>query len=99
MAYEYVTDKGLIIPDVSTIKTDEETEWKAISGDDSTLDDSSFEGRMVDMLTSSRIGVVRTNSDVANQFNPNMATGTFLDAHLALVGSARDGESVQLVNV
>ena len=91
MAYDYVVGNGTIVSDTSEIKTEVETEWKGVSGEDSTVDASSFEGRLIDMFTTERIGVARNNTLVANQLNPNMATDVFLDSHLANIGSKRDG--------
>lgn len=92
MSYEYVTKSGVIVSDTSEIKTEVETEWKQIAGEDSTVDPSSFEGRLIDMFTNERVGVSRNDVGLANQFNPNMAQKVFLDAHLANIGSKRDGK-------
>ncbi len=91
MSYNYIVKNGVIVPDTSGIKTEVEAEWRAIAGEDATVDPSSFEGRLIDKTTNERISVARNNSELANQLNPNMANGTFVDAHLALVGGARDG--------
>ena len=91
MAYDYVVGNGTIVSDTSEIKTEVETEWKGVSGEDSTVDASSFEGRLIDMFTTERIGVARNNTLVANQLNPNMASDVSLDSHLANIGSKRDG--------
>lgn len=92
MAYEYILENGIIVADTSTIKEEVEIEWQGIAGEDATIDASSFEGRLIDMFTNERVGVSRNDVNLANMLNPNMAGGVFLDAHLALVGSARDGK-------
>lgn len=92
MSYEYITDSGTIVNDTSDVKTEVEAEWKLIAGEDSTIDSSSFEGRLIDMYTTERVSVARNNVQLSNQLNPNMAGGVFLDAHLANVGSKRDGQ-------
>lgn len=99
MSYEYITANGVIVPDTSTIKTEIENEWRAIAGEDATIDPSSFEGRLIDAMTNARTSVARNNSDLANQLNPNMASGSFVDAHLSLVGGARDGQEQSTVEL
>ncbi len=99
MSYNYVESNGVIVPNTSTIKTDVENEWRAIAGEDATVDPSSFEGRLIDKTTNERISVARNNSDLANQLNPNMANGSFVDAHLSLVGGARDGQEQSTVEL
>lgn len=99
MSYNYIETNGVIVPDTSSIKTEVEAEWQAIAGPDATIDPSSFEGRLIDQITNERISVARNNSDLANQLNPNMANGSFVDAHLSLVGGARDGQEQSTVEL
>jgi hypothetical protein len=99
MSYNYIVSNGVIVPNTSTIKTEVEAEWRLIAGEDATIDPSSFEGRLIDATTNERISVARNNSDLANQLNPNMANGSFVDAHLSLVGGARDGQEQSTVEL
>lgn len=99
MSYNYITSNGVVVPDTSGIKTEVEAEWRVIAGEDATIDPSSFEGRLIDKTTNERISVARNNSDLANQLNPNMANGSFVDAHLSLVGGARDGQEQSTVEL
>lgn len=97
MSYNYIVESGVIVPDTSTIKAEVEAEWLLIAGPDATIDPSSFEGRLIDATVTERISVARNNAELANQLNPNMANGSFVDAHLSLVGGARDGEEQSTV--
>lgn len=99
MSYNYIESNGVIVPNTSTIKTEVEAEWRVIAGEDATIDPSSFEGRLIDKTTNERISVARNNADLANQLNPNMANGSFVDAHLSLVGGARDGQEQSTVEL
>tara|TARA_R110000851_G_scaffold60415_5_gene139470 strand:- start:2284 stop:3468 length:1185 start_codon:yes stop_codon:yes gene_type:complete len=99
MSYNYITSNGVIVPNTSTIKKEVEAEWRLIAGEDATIDPSSFEGRLIDSITNERISVARNNSDLANQLNPNMANGSFVDAHLSLIGGDRDGEEQSTVEL
>ncbi len=89
--YEYVTLNGTIVPDTATIKAEVEQEWIDSLGLSEAPDASSAEGRLIDAEVTSRVSVARNNALLANQQNPNLADGNFLDAHLALIGSSRDG--------
>lgn len=89
--YNYITLNGTIVPDTATIKTDVEQEWVDALGLSEVPGASSAEGRLIDAEVTSRISVARNNALLANQQNPNLSTGAFIDAHLALIGSARDG--------
>ncbi len=99
MSYNYISSNGVIVPNTSTIKAGVEAEWRVIAGEDATIDPSTFEGRLIDALTTSRINVARNNSELANQLNPNMANDSFVDAHLSLVGGARDGQEQSTVEL
>jgi uncharacterized phage protein gp47/JayE len=48
------------------------------------------QGVLITAETLARDAVLRNNAALANQINPNLAGGVFLDAILALTGSARD---------
>jgi uncharacterized phage protein gp47/JayE len=89
--YSYITQNGTIVPDTAQIKADVEQELIDSAGLSVAPDPSSAEGRLIDSEITSRISVARNNALLANQQNPNLSIGTFLDAHLALIGSARDG--------
>lgn len=99
MSYNYIVQNGVIVPNASSIKSEVEAEWRLIAGEDATIDPSSFEGRLIDTTTTERISVARNNAELANQLNPNMANGSFVDAHLALIGGARDGAEQSTVEL
>ena len=99
MSYNYIISNGVIVPDTATIKAEVEAEWRLIAGEDANTDPSSFEGRLIDATTNERISIARNNSDLANQLNPNMANGSFVDSHLSLVGGARDGQEQSTVEL
>lgn len=89
--YSYITLNGTIVPDTAQIQADVEQEWIDALGLSESPDPSSAEGRLIEAEVTSRISVARNNTLLANQINPNLSNGVFLDANLALVGSRRDG--------
>ena len=86
--YNYLTSTGVIIPDVSEIKSDVEGEYKSIFGDDFVVDPSTQQGALVTAEVTSRISIARNNAKLANQINPNIAGGIFFDS----IWSLTDGE-------
>lgn len=88
--YNYLTENGTVLPDTSAIKDDVENEYREIYGADFVVDSQSQQGREIDAEITSRISVARNNAFLANQMNPNLANGVFLDADYALMGGQRD---------
>lgn len=89
MAYDYISASGVIVPDTDTLLAEVQEEWKAIFGADLDLSPSTPQGLMISAETLTRAGMTRNNADLANQINPNLATGVFLDAIAALSGLTR----------
>ncbi len=89
--YDYINAGGVVIPDTSTVLADVEAEYKEVYGADFVVDSSTEQGREIDAEVTSRISVLRNNAKLANQINPNMAEGPFLDAVYALSNGERDG--------
>ena len=82
--YDYLVSTGVIVPDTATTRTDVENEFKQIFGQDFITDPETPQGQWIDAETTSRQSVARNNAAVANQINPNLAGGPFLDAIWAL---------------
>jgi uncharacterized phage protein gp47/JayE len=95
--YTYITQTGVIIPDTSTIKSDVQQEFKDALGQDLPTDDNTPQGVLISNETTSRQSVATNNAALANQINPNMASGVFLDAICALTGLTRTGASYSTV--
>ena len=89
MAYDYLTATGVIVPDTSTLLTEVENEFKAALGADLVTSPSTPQGALIVAEVLARTGVVSNNVALANQINPNLAAGTFLDAIWALTGGQR----------
>lgn len=87
--YIYVDETGVITVDTQEILTQVQDEYKAIFGDDLNISASTPQGMLITAQTLSRTNVARNNATLANQINPNLAGGTYLDAIAALTGIAR----------
>jgi len=90
MAYSYITSTGVILPDTSTLLEDVANEFRAALGDDLIITPDTPEGALIVAEVSARDSVLRNNCAIANQINPNVAGGLFLDAIWALTGGERE---------
>lgn len=90
MPYNYITERGVIVPDTSNTKSEVEGEYKSIFGDDLIIDSESPEGLVINEEVEQRDSLAKNNADLANQINPNISEGVFLDAIFALTGGSRD---------
>lgn len=89
--YKYNSLNGIIVPDTGEVQTDVENEFLSNFGADLDTSPSSPQGRLIEMETLSRVGVIGFNALVANQINIDYATGQFLDAIGAFYGVSRKG--------
>ena len=86
--YNYIATTGVIVPDTQDIQNDVNNEFNAIFPG-INLDPSTPQGLLASAEVIARQAVADNNATLANQINPNVAGGVFLDALLALLGSAR----------
>lgn len=87
--YKYITETGTVLPDTADLLAEVESEWKAALGADLQTTPDTPQGVMIAGETAARSEVLRTNAALANQINPNIAGGVFLDAICALLGLER----------
>ena len=95
--YRYIETTGTILPDTGALRDEVEQEYRDNFGQDLILTPESPEGVLVTAETEARDAVVRLNAALANQINPNLAGGIFLDAICALTGLERDKAEHTLV--
>lgn len=93
MAYEYIDATGVIIPDTQDLLTTVENEFKVVFGAQLNTDPATPQGRLIASEVNARDIFLRNNAALANQINPNVAEGTFLDAIWALTGGQRIAET------
>lgn len=87
--YQYINATGLIVPDTSDILLAVTAEFQNAFGANLVVTPDSPAGVLITGETLARTEVVNNNAAVANQINPNIAGGPFLDAVLALMGIQR----------
>lgn len=101
MAYEYINSTGVIVPDTADLLGETQQDFRDVFGQDLVVTPDTPQGIIITALTLVKDLVVRNNAALANQINPLIAGGIFLDAILALTGYVRDDEtkSTVLVNM
>lgn len=87
--YQYVVETGVIVPDTATLQDTVNAEFREAFGADLVLTPDTPQGVLATAETLARDAVVRNNAAVANQINPDLAGGVFLDALWALTGGSR----------
>jgi uncharacterized phage protein gp47/JayE len=95
--YQYLTANGTIVPDTSDILSEVQGEYTSVFGSDLNTDPSTPQGVLITAETLARAQVVQNNAALANQINPNIAGGTFLDAIMALTGVQRTAQTQTVV--
>lgn len=97
--YDYISSTGIIIPDTSTVQADVVNTFKSILGNDIDTTPESNIGRLIEAETMRIKNIIAINAQNANQINPSIATGIYLDAIGALFGVARVPATKTIVNV
>lgn len=87
--YQYLTETGVIVPDTANLLAEVQDEFKTAFGPDLDTSAETPQGVLITGETLARQKVVKNNADVANQINPNLAGGVFLDALWTLTGGRR----------
>lgn len=91
--YNYVVPTGLIVPDttdpVTGIQAQVTAEYVAAFGLDLITSPNSPAGLLIVAETMARTAVIDNNAALANQINPFLAGGVYLDALMALTGVQR----------
>lgn len=87
--YDFVTSAGTILPDTADTLAEVENEYREALGADLVVTPDTPQGVLIAAETEARDQVLRNNAELANQINPNLAGGIFLDAIWALTGGER----------
>lgn len=87
--YQYIDSTGVIVPDTAGLLGDVQSEYQAVFGADLIVTPDTPQGVLITAETLARTEVVNNNAALANQINPNIAGGVFLDAIMALTGMQR----------
>ena len=89
--YNYVQTEGVIVPNTEDILSNVQQEYKDIFGEDLSVEESTPQGRLIEMEVASRKGCLSLNALIANMLNPSKAFGSFLDSYGALFDVIRQG--------
>lgn len=95
--YQYINSTGVVVPDTSDLLAQVQLEFKNAFGSDLNIDPSTPQGLLITGETTARKAVINNNAALANQINPNLAGGVFLDAICALTRLERDPSTPTMV--
>jgi hypothetical protein len=87
--YDYIDTTGTIVPDTADTQALVEQEYRDVFGQDLIVTPNTPQGVLIAAEVTARQAVARNNATLANQINPNLAGGVFLDAIWALTGGQR----------
>lgn len=87
--FNYITDQGVIVPDTSTIRDEVVADWRSLFGQDLVVTPETPQGIFITQDTEIRDGVARNNAELANQINPDLAGGIWIDGIWALTNGKR----------
>lgn len=87
--HSFLSPQGIVIADTQTTRDEVVAEYRAIFGEDLVTDPETPQGALITAEVIARDAMVRASAEVANQVNPGLAQGAFLDALMALMGSSR----------
>lgn len=87
--FQYIDTLGTIVPDTSTTRDEVSAEWQAVFGADLVTTPETPQGVIITLQTEQRDAIARNNAELANQINPDIAGGVFLDALMSFTGGAR----------
>lgn len=95
--YTY-NNNGVVIPDTADIQATVQAEYQEALGSDLSLEESTPQGRLIDIETTARINTISFNATLANiLINISMATGPALDAWGANFGITRKAQTYSQV--
>lgn len=87
--YRYLDNSGVIVPDTADLRDEVSAEWRQAFGLDLRVTPDTPQGVMIVAETRARADVLGFNAAVANQINPDLAGGRFLDALCFFTGLER----------
>lgn len=93
-------ENGIIIPDTADIQETVQNEYRQALGQDLSLEESTPQGRLIDVETTARQYVINFNAQIANiLINISMSSGSALDAWGANFDIPRNGATASTVSV
>lgn len=96
--FNYITDRGVIVPDTSTIRDQVVADWRSLFGQDLVVTPETPQGIFITQDTEIRDGVARNNAELANQINPDLAGGIWIDGIWSLTNGGRRPATFSILN-
>lgn len=87
--YNYDSEQGIISPNTQELLAKVQAQWASIFGASLSLDASTLQGRIIEEIVASQKATANNMALIANQLNPDYATGVYLDAIGSYLGVER----------
>lgn len=87
--YSYINGTGTIVPQTSEVLEGVRNDWRAVFGEDFSVEPSTPQGRIMELMAATRIFALGACALAANQMNINLASGQFLDSLGTVFGVSR----------
>lgn len=95
--YNFVLPTGVVVPDTGDLQADVIAEFRSSFGQDLRVSADTPQGVLITAEALARAEVAENNATLANQINPDLAGGIFLDAIAALFALERQAATSTLV--
>lgn len=96
-AFQYINNTGVIVPDTASLLGVVQDEWTGALTSKLSLVPATPQGILIAAETEARSLFIQNNAALANQINPNIAGGIFLDAIAELTGLERSSNTFTTV--
>ncbi|MBR3163757.1 baseplate J/gp47 family protein [Candidatus Saccharibacteria bacterium] len=97
MSYDFVLTNGTVVADTSSVQSTVEAVWQDAFGKALSLEPSTPQGRIIEMMTLERKNIMNVLAFMCNQINPNFSTGEYLDAIAGFFDIQREAETYTTV--
>ena len=95
---DYIESTGTVLPDTADLLATVENEYRVALGAQLNTDPATPQGRLIATEVDARDTYLRNTAALANQINPRIAEGVFLDAIWKLTGGERRAATQTTVN-
>lgn len=97
--YKFISETGTIVPDFAdTLEQVKQEFWSIPGWEELDLSPETPQGALATAFALERDNILRNNALLANQINPDIATGIFLDGLMSLMGGQRHEATSSILN-
>ncbi len=101
MSFNYINATGIIVPDTDAILIDVQNEWTdpTVFGSSLSVSPNTPQGMFITSEANARLQDLQIAASTANQINPNLSSGIFLNSICSLTGLEREGYTFSIATI